>query len=155
MPGSFSLITSWDKVYLTASDRRLGSGWPGVGQRLGSGWVVVGRGLDRGWAVVGQWLGSGWPGGWTEVGQWLGGTYIKGVLTCFTHPTHSSPPQHTHTHHTQFKKHIGIYYNVLCSLLTLELKFEVRSLLRRVFVLIGCEFNIASDDEIRSFSVPS
>ena len=150
MPDSFSLITSWDKVYqtlsyLTASDRGLGSGWPGVGQRLGSGWTEVG-----------QWLGSGWAGPIKKGMHETGYRYLHVSHIPHNHPPlPPPPPTHTHTHTTQFKKHIGIYYNVLCSLLTLELKFEIRSLLRRVFVLIGCEFNIASDDEIRSFSVPS
>ena len=106
---------------------------------------------------------------WQEVGRGLSYTLQvkkgKAIYRCLqvshTCPpsiihTHTSPPSHNpHTHNTQFKKHIGVYYNLFCSLLTLELKFEVRSLLRRVFVLIGREFNIASDDAIRSFTAPS
>ena len=76
------------------------------------------------------------------------------------HTHHTYPHTHTHTHThshthahtlththtcTQFKRHIGVYYKLFCNLLTLELKFEIRSLLRRVFIRIGQEFSIASD----------
>ena len=44
--------------------------------------------------------------------------------------------------HTQFQHHVSVHYQYLCSLLTLELKYEVRSLLRRIFVRIGHEFDI-------------
>ena len=43
---------------------------------------------------------------------------------------------------SQFQQHISVHYQLLCSLLTLELKYEVRSLLRRIFMRIGQEFNI-------------
>lgn len=45
----------------------------------------------------------------------------------------------------QFKRHTGVYYTHLCDLLTLELKFEVRSLLRKVFMRIGQDFHIVHD----------
>ena len=43
---------------------------------------------------------------------------------------------------SQFRQHVGVHYQLLCSLLALELKYEVRSLLRRIFVRIGQDFNI-------------
>lgn len=45
----------------------------------------------------------------------------------------------------QFKHHIGSHYHLLCSLLSLDLKFEVRALLRRVYTRIGQEFGIAAN----------
>ena len=45
----------------------------------------------------------------------------------------------------QFKHHVGQYYSLLCNLLTLELKYEVRAMLRRVFLRIGHEFSVSSE----------
>ncbi len=52
------------------------------------------------------------------------------VIFCFSFPL------------SQFRQHISVHYQLLCSLLTLELKYEVRSLLRRIFMRIGQDFNI-------------
>ncbi|CAI8039439.1 Brefeldin A-inhibited guanine nucleotide-exchange protein 1 [Geodia barretti] len=45
-------------------------------------------------------------------------------------------------HHHQFKQHVSACYHHLCDLVTMELKFEVRSLLRRIFIRIGRDFQI-------------
>lgn len=47
----------------------------------------------------------------------------------------------------QFKHHISSHYQLLCHLLALELKYEVRALVRRVFIRIGQEFDIIGHDE--------
>jgi brefeldin A-inhibited guanine nucleotide-exchange protein len=45
-------------------------------------------------------------------------------------------------HHHQFKQHVSECYHHLCDMVTMELKFEVRSLLRRIFIRIGRDFQI-------------
>ena len=47
----------------------------------------------------------------------------------------------------QFKHHASSHYHLLCRLLGLELKYEVRSLLRQVFMRIGQEFGIVGQHD--------
>lgn len=49
---------------------------------------------------------------------------------------------YTYTHTLQFKHHVSVHYEELCSLLTMELKIEVRRVLYTLFVRIGHEFPI-------------
>ena len=44
--------------------------------------------------------------------------------------------------HSQFKHHMSYHYHLLCQMLSLDLKYEVRALLRRVFTRVGLEFGI-------------
>ena len=72
-------------------------------------------------------------------------------LTTYMHihtlaPSHHSlmlTPSHPHTlTPSQFRHQISACYRQLCDLVTMELKFEVRSILRRLFVRIGRDFQI-------------
>jgi brefeldin A-inhibited guanine nucleotide-exchange protein len=56
------------------------------------------------------------------------------LLLCFTRLLQLTPQQ--------FKHHISVCYHQLCDLFTMDLKFEVRSLLRRLFIRIGQDFQI-------------
>uniref|UniRef100_A0A1X7VGU5 SEC7 domain-containing protein n=1 Tax=Amphimedon queenslandica TaxID=400682 RepID=A0A1X7VGU5_AMPQE len=47
----------------------------------------------------------------------------------------------------EFKRHMSICYSLLCELLSIELKYEVRCLLRRVFNRIGQEYRICKEVE--------
>ena len=49
----------------------------------------------------------------------------------------------------QFKHHISCHYQLLCCLLSLDLKYEVRALVRRVYARIGQEFGIIGQQDIR------
>ena len=48
---------------------------------------------------------------------------------------------------SQFKRHMLSCYSLLCELLSIELKYEVRCLLRRVFTRIGDEYRICKEAE--------
>lgn len=42
----------------------------------------------------------------------------------------------------QFATHVSNYYNLLCEMMCFDMKPELRSVLRRVFMRIGPVFNI-------------
>jgi len=44
----------------------------------------------------------------------------------------------------QFATHVSNYYSLLCEMMCFDLKPELRSVLRRVFMRIGPVFNIMS-----------
>lgn len=47
----------------------------------------------------------------------------------------------------QFKTHISHYYPLLCNMLLVDCKLELRSVLRRVFQRVGTTFLICDDPE--------
>lgn len=50
---------------------------------------------------------------------------------------------------------MSVCYPLLCELLSLELKYEVRCLLRRVFNRIGKEYSICNSNDNSNDNLPS